>query len=109
MGELQPIRKTILHDHRAKANLVFREIRDFNGEKMGLIMAHYDGTLEDAVEKAKKISNIIFDSFPQASNIQSKMGAYGKDGESRWTINPDFRCVAETEAKNAFLMWEKSL
>lgn len=100
------VRKSIeLTSNPARANLVFREVRNDLGEKITILVARYNGSLEDAVQKAKTLTKLMQDSIPQASGKNSRIGAYDADGNAKWTIAPDFHSVAETGSKDASLMW----
>lgn len=96
-------KKAVLGDSPAKANLVFREIVDFNGVKINTLFARYDGTIEDAIRKAKNLSDLMFANFPQASNMNSQIGAYDENGKARWIISPNFKNIEEIASKDAFL------
>src|SRR5205807_5280891 len=73
---------------------VLREVCDSDGQLLGVLHAPYDGSVEDAVKVAESITDLMYIKFPDASNIQSRIGATDEAGRGRWTISPNFSHVA---------------
>lgn len=78
---------------KTPANKVMREARDADGNKLGTLSASYDGTPEDAVAKARQISKEMSEKWPEASNIQSQIGATDEKGDAKFTISQNFKVV----------------
>lgn len=74
---------------------VLREVRDAGGHRLGVVHARYDGSVDDAVRVAKSITDLMYVRFPDASNIQSRIGVTDENGRRRWIISPNFLHVAE--------------
>ncbi len=80
---------------------VLREVCDSAGQLLGVMHAPYDGSLADAVKVAESISELMYLSFPDASNIQSRIGATDEAGRGKWVISPNFLHVAEVGTSEA--------
>lgn len=74
---------------------VVREVCDADGQRLGVVHARYDGSVDDAVRVAKSITEMMYARFPDASNIQSRIGVTDENGRGRWIISPNFSHVAE--------------
>ncbi len=79
----------------SNANMVFRKLVSMEGYDLGIIGASYDGTLEDAVEVAKKITAQMYAEYPSVSNGESVIRVTDSTGKAKWRISPNFRHVDE--------------
>lgn len=84
--------------HGKISNLIFREVLDHSGKKLGIISCQYDGTAKAAVEKAKELTIKMFQSWPEASNLLSKIGAFDSAGNPRWFVSPDLMHCFEIDS-----------
>ena len=75
--------------------MVFREVVSMEGHDLAVIGGPYDGTLEDAVEVAKKITRQMFAEYPEASNGESRIRVTDSTGKARWRVSPNFKHVDE--------------
>jgi len=87
------------------SNVVVRDVRDKEGNKLGTITEPYDGTEQSARSAAERISNSMFEQYPDASNIESRIGATDASGKPKWTISPNFRHIAEIGTDQARYIW----
>jgi hypothetical protein len=81
---------------------VIREVRNSEGQGLGVVHAPYDGSVEDAVRIAEGLTNRMHRAFPDASDIQSIIAATDEYGCGKWVIAPNFRSVAEAQTPEAF-------
>jgi hypothetical protein len=81
--------------------VVLREVCDSYDEVLGVLCVHYDGSVEDAITAAERITNLMYRRFGDASNIQSRIGATDEAGRGRWLISPNFSHVAEVGTSEA--------
>ena len=79
----------------SKANMVFRKLVSMEGHDLGIIGASYDGTLEDAIEVAKKITDQMYAEYPHVSNMESGIRVTDSTGKAKWRISPNFCHVDE--------------
>lgn len=79
-----------------RANTVFREVRDFNGNVLGYIAEPHDGTEVGIMNAAKKLSaERIGERFPNASNAESRIRATDASGQPTWDVSPNFKHLTE--------------
>src|SRR5207302_7848981 len=83
---------TKFHGLRA---LVVRDVRDRNGNKLGLIVEPHDTTEDGIIAAAKRATDRMYAQYPEASNIESRIGATDATGRPRWSISPNFQHMAE--------------
>ena len=86
-------------------NVVIREVRDSNGDLLGTVIEHHDGTPAGIIAAAVSASEQMFTNYPDASNIQSRIGATDVEGSLRWSISPNFRYLAEVGTDEAEYIW----
>jgi hypothetical protein len=80
-------------------------VRDRDGNPLGTIIDRHDGTPAGIIAAARIASEQMFLDYPQASNIQSFIGATDADGVLRWSISPNFRHLAESGTDEAEYIW----
>ena len=76
-------------------NTIFRVVRTNDGEMLGIILKNFDGTIEDAIKIAQEISTDMFNTYPDASNIQSLIGIVDRNGKFKQTISPNLKIVTD--------------
>ena len=75
---------------RTCRNLVVRDVRDSYGNKLGTVIEPHDGTETGVILAAQRVTDKMYAEYPEASNIQSRMGATDKDGNPAWSISPTY-------------------
>jgi hypothetical protein len=80
-----------------RANVVIRDVRDRDGNKLGDIIEPYDGTETGARKAAERASNRMWDGYQDASNIQSRIGATDENGRPKWAISPNFAHISPVD------------
>ncbi len=81
---------------------VIRWVKDRHGNSLATLMDRYDGTAEDARSKAKDVSRLMDRLYPEASHIQSQIGATDERGDPKFEISPNFKLVYDlSEHKQA--------
>jgi len=90
------------HGRRA---LVVRDVRDRNGNKLGLIVEPHDTTEDGIIAAAKRATDQMYAQYPEASNIESRIGATDATGRPRWSISPNFQHMAEIGTDEASHIW----
>jgi len=78
-------------------NTVIRQICDRHANVIIYLAERHDGTPQGMLEAAKRVSRRMFDTFDDASNIESMIIATDADGKARWSISQNFRIVTELE------------
>jgi len=91
--------------HRKFSNIVVREVRDRDGNRLGTVVEPHDGTPAGILAAARRASGQMFINYASASNIQSRIGATDVDGAPRWSISPNFRHLAEVGTDEARYTW----
>ena len=78
-----------------KPGVVFREIRDHDGRRLGYMHQDYDGqTKEDALAKAQTLGAEHVEAvYPEFSNINSRIGATDTNGNPLFAISPNLKHV----------------
>jgi hypothetical protein len=87
------------------SNLVVREVCDRNGSRLGLVIEPHNGTPDGVIAAARTATQRMSTDFPDASNIQSRMGATDAHGAPKWSISPNFQHLAEIETDEADYIW----
>jgi len=89
-----------------KPQVVFRELRDYNGVLIGYAFKKYDGTRKGAVAAAKEISKRA-NKVTQFSNIASRIGSTDAEGSPKFVISPNYAHVSDvhTETNDARYTW----
>lgn len=82
-------------------NVVFREVRDNDGNVLGWVQKPYDGSKAGARKAAEEISDEMFNRYEDASNIQSRIGATDGEAKPKYTVSPNFKNVNDVEAETA--------
>jgi hypothetical protein len=80
---------------------VFREVCDWYGERLGIVHASYNGTIEDALRVAEMLTEYMFSAYPEARNGESRIAATDEYGRGKWIIAPNFKSVAEAGTPEA--------
>jgi hypothetical protein len=80
---------------------VFREVCDWYGERISILHAPYDGTIEDALRVAERITECMYRVYHEARSVESRIGATDEHGRAIWVIAPNFQHVAEVGTPEA--------
>ncbi len=76
-------------------NIVIREACDRDGVVLGHLVASHDGTPEGIVAAARRATQRMFDTFADASNVNSRIIATDTTGRPRWSVSPNFAVLEE--------------
>ena len=90
------------HSRRA---LVVRDVRDRNGNKLGLIVEPHDTTESGIIAAAQRATDRMYAEYPEASNIESRIGATDATGRPKWCVSPNFEHIAEIGTDEASYIW----
>jgi len=85
--------------------VVVRDVRDRNGNKLGLIVEPHDTTERGIIAAARRATDRMYAEYPEASNIQSRIGATDPTGRPKWSISPNFERLAEIGTDEAAYIW----
>lgn len=88
-----PAKPTALAPKGKHANMVIRQVRDRNGTMLGTVMEPYDGTIKGARKAAEAVTKRMYDEFPDAGNLASRMGATDEAGNPKYAISPNFAYI----------------
>lgn len=88
-----------------RRNLVIRDIRDRNGNKIGTLVEPHDGTEVGVIAAAQRATDRMYAEYPEASNIASRIGATDATGSPRWSVSPNFKHIAEIGTDEASYIW----
>ena len=91
--------------HRKFSNIVLREVRDRDGNRLGTVVEPHDGTPAGILAAAQRASRQMLIDYASASNIQSRIGATDVGGALTWSISPNFRHLAEVGTDEASYIW----
>ena len=80
---------------------VFREVCDWYGERIDILHAPYDGTVEDALKVAELLTQYMYRVYHEARSVESRIGATDEHGRTIWVIAPNFLSVAEVGTPEA--------
>lgn len=86
-------------------NVVVRDVRDGNGNKLGTVLEPHDGTETGVIAAAARATDRMYAEYPKASNIQSRIGATDATGRPKWSISPNFKHLAEVGTDEASYIW----
>lgn len=86
-------------------NFVVRDVRDRNGSRLGTLAERHDGTEAGIIAAAQRATDRMYADYPEASNIQSRMGATDATGKLKWSISPNFNHLAEIGTEEANYIW----
>jgi hypothetical protein len=86
-----------LQRHR---NVIVRNVRDAQGNRMGLVVEPHDGTEAGVIAAAQRATDRMYAEYPEASNIESRIAATDDSGRPKWAISPNFQHLAETRWKD---------
>jgi hypothetical protein len=85
--------------------LVVRDVCDRNGNKLGLIVEPHDTTEGGIIAAAKRATDRMYAEYPEASNVESRVGATDATGRPKWSISPNFQHIAEIGTDEASYIW----
>lgn len=80
---------------------VIRDVCDSDGQRLDVLHAPYDGSVEDAVRVAENLTDLMYRCHEYASNIQSRILATDEYGRGKWAISPNFKHIAEAGTAEA--------
>lgn len=86
-------------------NVVVRDVRDGNGNKIGTVVEHHNGTEASVIAAARRATDHMYAEYPEASNIQSRIGATDGNGKPMWSISPNFQHIAQIGTDEARYIW----
>jgi hypothetical protein len=96
---------TVLARSTYRRNVVVRDIRDRNGDRIGTIIEPHDGSEAGVIAAAQRAAQRMYAEYSLASNIQSRIGATDSTGKPKWSISPNFRHLAELGTDEAHYIW----
>jgi len=88
-----------------RCNIVVRDVRDRNGNKLGTVVEPHDATEAGVIAAAQRATDRMYEEYPEASNIQSRIGATDASGRPNWSISPNFKHIAEIGTDEASYIW----
>lgn len=88
-----------------RRNIVVRDVRDRNGNRLGTIVEPHDSTEDGIIAAAQRANDRMYEEFSEASNIQSRIGATDATGRPKWSISPNFKHIAEIGTDEAAYIW----
>lgn len=100
---------TALPQSRHNRNVVVRDIRDRNGDRIGTIIERHDGSEAGVIAAAKRATERMYAEYSLASNIQSRIGATDSTGKPKWSISPNFQHLAELGTDEAKYIWGRDI
>lgn len=80
---------------RRGRNLVIRQVCDRHGAVLDHLVERHDGSPQDMIAAAERVSRRMFALYDDASNIASQIIATDETGIARWTISQNFRFIIE--------------
>jgi N12 class adenine-specific DNA methylase/2'-5' RNA ligase len=86
-------------------HVVVRDVRDDQSNYLATLTEPYSGTAHSALEAAKKLEARMFEYYPEASNIESRIGATDSEGKPRWAMSPNLKHVADVGTEEARYIW----
>jgi hypothetical protein len=86
-------------------DVVVRDVRDRNGNSLGTIVEPHDTTEDGVIAAAQRATDRMYEEYPEACNIQSRIGATDATGRPKWSISPNFKHIAEIGTDEAFYIW----
>lgn len=86
-------------------NVVVRDVRDSNGNKLGTVLEPHDATEAGVIAAAQRATDRMYAEYPEASNIESRIGATDATGRPKWSISPNFKHLAEVGTHEASYIW----
>jgi hypothetical protein len=89
----------------SRCNVVVRDLRDSNGNRMGTVIEPHDGTEAGIISAAQRVTNLMYTEYPEASNIESRLAATDATGRLKWSISPNFQHLAEIGTDEARYIW----
>lgn len=84
---------------KLQPDIVFREIRDFNGKVLGIETEKYDGTKEGARKAAATIESRLDEKYSDWSNVNSRIGATDKEGNPKYTVSPNLQNIKDVQSE----------
>ncbi len=86
-------------------DVVVRDVRDRNGNRLGTIVEPHDTTEDGIIAAAQRATDRMYEEYPEASNIQSRIGATDATGRPQWSVSPNFKHIAEIGTDEASYIW----
>ena len=86
-------------------NIVVRDVRDTNGNNLGTLVEPHDATEAGVIAAAQRATDRMYAEYPEASNIESRIGATDATGRLKWSISPNFKHLAEIGTDEACYIW----
>lgn len=103
--EITKIRREKSTPRFHRGNIVVRDVCDRGGNRLGAVIEPHDGTEAGAMAAAQRATDRMYAEFPDASNIQSCIGASDASGVPKWSISPNFQYLAEIGTDEARNIW----
>ena len=88
-----------------RPNVVIRDVRGFDGKKLGDIIEPHDGTIAGIRAAANRTHVRLQNEFHKASNSASRIGATDETGRPAWAVSPNginVEPVGTLEAESIF-------
>jgi hypothetical protein len=88
-----------------RCDVVVRDVRDRNGNRLGTIVEPHDTTEGGIIAAAQRATDRMYVEYPEASNIESRIGATDATGRPKWCVSPNFEHIAEIGTDEASYIW----
>jgi hypothetical protein len=102
MKQSYEVRLEQLRRHR---NVVVRDVRDAQGNKIGIVLETHDATEAGVIAAAQRATDRMYALYPEASNIESRIAATDANGRPKWAISPNLQHLAEIGTAEARYLW----
>ena len=86
-------------------NVVVRDVRDGQANRLAIIVERYDGTEVGLIEASRRATARMHEMHPEASDIQSRIAATDLTGTVRWSVSPNLLHIAEMGTDEAEFIW----
>ena len=86
-------------------NVVVRNVRDRDGNKLGCVIEPHDGTEVGVIVAARVATDRMYAEYSEASNIESRICATDVSGKPKWAVPPNFLHLAEIGTEEASYIW----
>lgn len=97
--------EALLEQLRRHRNVVVRDVRDAQGNKIGTVVEPHDATERGIIAAAQRATDRMYAAYPEASNIESRIAATDDSGRPKWSISPNFQHLAEIGTAEADYIW----
>lgn len=94
-----------LEQLRRHRNVVVRDVRDAQGNQMGIVVEPHDASEAGVIAAAQRATERMYAEYPGASNIESRIAATDDSGRPKWSISPNFQHLAEIGTAEARYIW----